>query len=57
MIANRNRLLLASAEKTAVDQLVKDAPTSGLHDLVKQYDFHHITPRQMANRVGGKRKP
>jgi len=42
----------ASAEKTAVDQPAKDDPASELRDLVKQYDFHSITPRQMANLAG-----
>lgn len=42
----------ASAEKAAVDQPEKDDPASELRDLVKQYDFHNITPRQMANLAG-----
>ena len=42
----------ASAEKAAVDQPAKDDPASELRDLVKQYDFHNITPRQMANLAG-----
>ena len=37
----------ASAEKSAVDQPTKDDPASELRDLVKQYDFHNITPRQL----------
>jgi hypothetical protein len=42
----------ASAEKAAVDQPAKDDPASELRALVKQYDFHNITPRQMANLAG-----
>lgn len=47
--AARNK---ASAEKIAVDQPAKDDSASELRDLVKQYDFHNITPRQMANLAG-----
>jgi hypothetical protein len=42
----------ASAEKAGVDQPAKDDPASELRALVKQYDFHNITPRQMANLAG-----